>query len=149
MCIRDSNCTYSIHVVFAHLLQIRGKGPLTATAAFKFESFYGELRRSFVPGTPSPLKQMLKSIYLRRSLTSHSCINTIYYSPKDTQLECNSLIYTYVNEEHEGYKIIGIPEHSNMLQCHPIGLFPITYPELPALEWNKVCLLYTSPSPRD
>ena len=56
-----TNCTYSIHVVCSHLLQIRGE-----TSAFKFESFYGELRRSFVSGTPSTLKQMLQTVYLRR-----------------------------------------------------------------------------------
>ena len=37
------NCTYSIHVVGSHLIEMRYHGPLTATSAFPFESFYGEM----------------------------------------------------------------------------------------------------------
>ena len=52
------NCTYNTHVVCSHLLEMRKHGPLTETSAFIFESFYGEMRRAFVPGTVSPLKQI-------------------------------------------------------------------------------------------
>ena len=45
----EINCMYNLHVLCSHLLEIRTHGPLTETSAFKFESFYGELRRSFVP----------------------------------------------------------------------------------------------------
>ena len=63
--------------------------------------------------------------------------NTIFYATKNTLLECNNLIYTYATEEYEAFKIIGIP-NQDILQCHPIGLFPITYKETPQLQWNKV-----------
>lgn len=67
------NCTYNVHVVSSHLLDIRDQGPLTATLAFGFENFYGELRHAFVPGTPSPLKQMMQKILLKRQLIKHQC----------------------------------------------------------------------------
>ena len=101
------NCTYTIHIVCSHLLNMRKHGPLTDTSAFKFENFYAELRRSFVPGTVSPLKQMMQTVILKRILSSHICQQSIYISPNDTNLECNSLIYVY-NEEnkvHKCYKI--------------------------------------------
>ena len=110
-----TNCSYTIHIICSHLLRMRAKGPLTDTSAFKFESFYGELRNSFQPGTISPLKQMLQAVLLKRTLGYHCCQLSIHYSPKDTALECNSLIYTFEN---------------NTYKCF-------------------ICLLYTSPSPRD
>lgn len=67
------NCSYNLHVFCSHLLEIRTHGPLTETSAFKFEAFYGEMRRSFVPGTISPMKQALQNIMLKRTLTPHSC----------------------------------------------------------------------------
>ena len=50
------NCTYNTHIVGGHVIEMRFHGPLTETSAFPFESFYGELRNSFVPGAPSTLK---------------------------------------------------------------------------------------------
>ena len=152
-----TNCTYSIHLVCSHLLQIRGTNPLTETSAFKFESFYGELRRSFVTGTPSTLKQMFQTIYLRRSL-QHNCKESIYLSPKETTYQSNCYIYTFINEEYECYKILNVTE--THVLGHPIGIFPHTFSETPYLNWNSIgvfkrgginniCLLYTSPSPRD
>ena len=47
----QKQCSYSIHVVCSHLLQIRGKHPLTTTSAFKFESYYSEMKQCFQPGT--------------------------------------------------------------------------------------------------
>ena len=80
------NCTYSLHVICSHLLKMRQKGPLTFTSAFIFENFYGELRNSFVPGTPSPVKQMMETVILKRSLSHHCCQNTIFFSHKNTCL---------------------------------------------------------------
>ena len=37
------NCPYTIHMVGSHLIEMRYHGPLTATSAFPFESFYGEM----------------------------------------------------------------------------------------------------------
>lgn len=67
------NGTYNTHVVFSHLLDMREQGPLTQTSAYSFENFYGEIRNSFVPGTISPLKQIMKKVFLKRKLISHSC----------------------------------------------------------------------------
>ena len=99
------NCTYTVHVVCSHLLLIRNKEPLTATSAFPFENFYSELRHSYAPGTPSTLKQIFQSVLLKTILAHHCCSDTIYYSAKDTALECNSLVYTYTNGTHQMYKI--------------------------------------------
>ena len=118
MCIRDSY-----------------KGPLTDTSAFAFESFYGELRRSFVTGTPSTLKQMLQTVYLRRNL-HHNCTETIYFSPKETDLQSNNIIYTFNNGEYDCYKITEINDQDFV--CNPIGIFPVKFPETPNLNWNSV-----------
>ena len=58
------NCSYNVHIISAHLLQMREKGPLPQTSAFCFENFYGEVRNSFVPGTQSTLKQILQSVLI-------------------------------------------------------------------------------------
>ena len=55
-----TNCTYNTHVVCTHLIEMRFHGPLTFTSAFAFESFYGEIRNAFIPGTQSPLTQIFK-----------------------------------------------------------------------------------------
>ena len=87
------NCTYTVHVVCSHLAKIRNNKPLTCTSAFPFESFYSELRNSFVPGTISPLKQIFQSILLKRLLSKHVCELTILYSKKSTAMEDLSLIH--------------------------------------------------------
>lgn len=101
----EKNCTYSVHVFSSHLPQMRSQGPLTETSAFIFESFYAELRNSFQPGTVSVVKQMFQSVLLKRMLSNHVCRETIFYSEKDTSLECNSLIYVFQNNVHVIYKI--------------------------------------------
>ena len=90
-----SNCTYSVHLICSHLLQMREKGPLTSHSAFPFEEFYSQLRHSFCPGTISPLKQMVQNVLLKKTLASHKCERSIYLSPKDTVLENNSQIYCF------------------------------------------------------
>ena len=52
-CYGPINCTYSIHVVASHLPKIKGNRPLTHKSAFKFESFFAEMRQLFHPGTTS------------------------------------------------------------------------------------------------
>ena len=135
----SKNCTYSIHIVSSHLLQLRLKGPLTETSAFSFESFYGELRRSFVPGTPSPLCQILKNVYLRRALSTHCCQESIYLSNSDTELENNSLIYIFKHGEYEIFKIKNVIEDSVL--CNPVGSFAINFAETPELDWNSIGVL--------
>lgn len=130
------NCTYSLHVICSHLLKMRQKGPLTFTSAFIFENFYGELRNSFVPGTPSPVKQMMETVILKRSLSHHCCQNTIFFSHKNTALECNNLIYTFENNSHLCYKIADV--HDHVLYCYRLGKFPLHFPELVGFNWALV-----------
>ena len=130
------NCTLYTHTVSCHLPEVRVNGPLTETSAFGFESFYGELRHSFTPGTMSPLKQIMQKVLLKRSTASHSCKAPIYYSPKDTQLECNSLVYTFSNNEYQFYQIISV--QNNILECYKVGKYEKSFPETPTLNWAKV-----------
>ena len=130
------NCTYSIHVLFSHLMKIRVLGPLTETSAFKFESFYGELRESFATGTVSPLKQILQNVYLKRALAFHSCQKPIEFSNKDTNLTCNSLIYTTENESTNVFKIQDIVD--NQFVCHSVGKLHCSFTETPGINWDSV-----------
>ena len=130
------NCTYSIHVLTSHLLQIRNLGPLTETSAFRFESFYAELRNAFQPGTVSPIKQMMQSVLLKRQLSKHVCCENVYLRVKDTALECNSLIYTYEDNAHSVYKIKSI--EGNNLVCNPLGNHDVDFPCTSMLNWASV-----------
>ena len=130
------NCTYSTHVLCSHLMEIRALGPLTETSAFKFESFYGELRDSFVTGTVSPLKQILQKVYLKRALAFHSCQKPLEFSNKDTNMTCNSLIYTFENGSYKIFKIKEIVE-DNFL-CNSAGKQHCTFTETPGINWNSV-----------
>ena len=76
------NCSYSIHIVGGHLLLIRGTQPLTFRSAFKFESFFSEMKHLYVPGTMSITKQILKNAYMKRFLEFHMCEKTIFYDCK-------------------------------------------------------------------
>ena len=133
---RDSNCTYNTHVVCSHLLEMRVHGPLTMTSAFGFESFYGEIRHSFTPGTQSTLKQIFQKILLQRTLGHHCCESKIYYSAKDTPLESNSLIYCYKDLTHKFYKIVAV--RKNYVVCVKQGRQEHSFPDLPNLNWAKV-----------
>ena len=130
------NCTYNTHIVFAHLLQIRENGPLTLSSAFGFESFYGELRNSFTPGTISPLKQILQNVYLKRVLSKHTCESAVTISDYNTPLECNNLVYIYKDERYNFYKVLKIAD--NVLECVTIEKEIQSYEETPTLAWAKV-----------
>ena len=130
-----TNCSYTIHIVCTHLLEIRKLGPLTESSAFGFENFYSELRQSFTPGTNAPLKQMLQNVILKRALSHHVCIKSIHYSAEDTPLECNSIIYSFRNNTHEIFKIKSV--HASFVICYKQGKFPFSLPET-NLQWNKV-----------
>lgn len=131
-----TNCTYSTHVLCSHLLQIRQLGPLTETSAFKFESFYGEIRNSYVPGTPSTLKQIFENIILKRTLANHACEKSIYLSNYDTALQCNSLVYTYENDNYKMFKVID--EDGDNVLCNQQGTFVCEFNETPELCWSSV-----------
>lgn len=128
------NCTYNTHVVSSHLVEMRAHGPLTLTSAFGFEAFYGEMRHAFAPGTQSTLKQIFEKILLKRSISHHQCENTLYFSAKDTPLECNSLVYSFKHNEHKMYKIIAV-EKNNLL-CYPQGRYECSFPEVNNLNLN-------------
>lgn len=133
------NCTYNTHVVLSHLLLIRGDQPLTAFSTFEFESFYGEMRHAFVPGTPSPLKQIMRKILLKRALARHSCESPIYYSNRKTSLQNNSYIYCWNDNDktHDMFVITEIIDDDNF-SCQKMTTFPHTFPEIPHLNWEKV-----------
>ena len=133
------NCTYSIHTLVSHLLQIRSQGPFTETSAFVFENFYGEMRRSFMPGTQSTLKQIFIKTYLKRTQSYHCCEKTIYYSEKDTALERNSLIYIYSDGNYNMYRIHKTDENdSNLFHCNVQGKIDIEFDDARDFVWSKV-----------
>ena len=132
----QKNTTYNTHVFVAHLLEIRTHGPLTETSAFKFESFYSEMRRSFVPGTTSGMKQIMQNVLMKRALGNHCCKNSILFSNYDTALECNKFIYLYDQNEYSLFEIDSI--EGNTLTCFKIGQYPASFPETPEINWSLV-----------
>ena len=63
----------------------------------------------------------------------------MYFSPKDTDLECNSLIYTFDNRAHQIYQIIKIDEENNeYLHCKKYGKIKPKFQETPTLNWSKI-----------
>ena len=132
----SKNCTYYTHVISCHMKEIRSLGPLTESSAFGFESFYGELRHAFVPGTSSPLVQMLKNIIIKRAIGPHCCESSIFLSPKETAHESNCYIYTFQNNQYSFFKIISIENET--LTCHKVGKYFTSFPETPTLKWEKI-----------
>ena len=131
------NCTYNTHVVCSHLIEMIWHGPLTATSTFPFESFYGDIRHSFVPGTMAPLKQIFQKVLLKRSLETHFCEIKIHYTDYDTALECNTLIYTFIDLKHYLYKIV--QKKDDDLHCREIEVLPAIFSEVSKkLDWAKV-----------
>ena len=144
------NCTYSIHVVPSHLLKIRGDMPLTHKSAFKFESFFAEMRSLFHPGTVSPLKQILQNSYVKRRLENHHCEKTIKYCPENTKKlhpgkENNSLIYTFdENEKLTMYSIVSVIDE-NSFSCHIQGKFQANFTQTPEYNWSDVGVFKIGP----
>ena len=132
----QQNCSYNTHIVFSHLIEMRAHGPLTFTSAFGFESFYGEIRNSFTPGTVSPLKQIMSKVLLKRALEHHTCKPKILFTNYETSKECNNLIYTYTNKSYHFYRIEEID--GKMLNCVKIETSDVTYPNAPNLNWKSV-----------
>ena len=130
------NCTYNTHVLGSHLLEMRFHGPLTLTSTFPFESFYGEMRNSFVPGTTSPLKQIFTNVLMKRAISHHCCKKEIHISAKDTPMECNSYVYCYENRKYSLYKVTQV--NDNTLTCQKQETLPCTFPETGNLNWSAV-----------
>ena len=133
-----SNCSYNTHVVGSHLIEIRCHGPLTLTSAFGFESFYGEVRQSFCPGTVSPLKQIMEKVLLKRALGPHTCKQKMTLTTHETSLECNNLVYTFENRRYSLYKIIEIQEDEQMLKCVKISTRKKKFVDAFTLNWESV-----------
>ena len=130
------NCSYNTHEVGSHIVQMRHHGPLTKTSAFAFENFYGEVRHSFVPGTVSPLKQIFENTLIKRMISPHCCEPQVTYTTHETSLECNNLVYTYVHNTYNLYKINDLDDLD--ATCVKIETNEIHYPEAPELNWDKV-----------
>ena len=142
----QNNCTYSIHVV-SHILLIRGNRPLTYKSAFKFESFFSEMRNLFQPGTVSPLKQILQNCYVKRLLEAHHCEKTTFFKPEKIPVqnkkfnppkENNHLIYT-ISEDYkiDMYEIIELIDENNF-RCKIQGKFNWKTPLTPQYNWADV-----------
>ena len=130
------NCSYNTHVVSCHMPEMRVHGPLTLTSAFGFESFYGEMRHAFTPRTISPLKQIMSKILMKRTISSHCCKPTIFYSPRESAMESNCYIYTFNDKQYNFFKIKEI--NDNSMQCFKVGKYPKIFPETPTLNWSNI-----------
>ena len=145
------NCIYSIHVSCTHLLKIRGNRPLPFKSAFKFESFFSEMKNLFHPGSVSPLKQILQNCYMKRVLEAHHCEKTVFFSPEKNNAgqtaakENNSLIYTYnENETISMYKIIEKIDQ-NSFNCNKVGKFKAKFNLTPEYDWSDVGVFKMKP----
>ena len=132
----ERNCTYYTHIIGCHMPEVRTHGPITHTSAFGFESFYGELRHSFTPGTISPLKQALEKTLLKRMISPHCCKSSIFFSPKETPLESNCFVYTFTDTKYHIFKIKAV--QNNVLECLKVGKYQATFNETPTLSWEKI-----------
>ena len=150
----QNNCTYSIHVTGSHLLQMRGNRPLTFKSAFKFESFFSEMRNLFQPGTVSPLKQILQNCFVKRLLENHHCEKTTFFNTEkkpqegkkfNPPKENNHLIYT-VSEDFkiDMYEIDEIID-SNNFRCKMQGKFKLKIDLTPEYDWSHVGVYRTGP----
>ena len=139
------NCSYSIHLITCHLLQMRGDVPLTETSAFKYENFYAELRNLFQPGTISPSKQILRNCYMKRLLENHNCAKSNFYDIESKGKEDNSLIY-YLDDDKEFcfFKIVEKIDNNNFI-CQPQGKFKYQCDLLKDLPWDRVGVFKVGP----
>ena len=151
------NCSYSVHVVASHLLLIRGTQPLTFRSAFKFESFFSEMKNLYAPGTQSTTKQVLQNCYMKRAVEHHACEKTIFYDVEKTPvdgkpftpgLENNSLIYiTDEDNNHKFYKIICLnKDDPDVFTCIKQGKFPFNTPLIPNMNWSQVGVYKLGPT---
>ena len=141
------NCTYNTHIVGAHIVEMRYHGPLTETSAYRFESFYGEIRNAFTPGTQSTLKQIFKHILIKRILTKHSCEIPIHYSDHETALENDTLVYCFENYTHKMYKICEVLDDS--LICLKQGRYETSFKEIPNLNCAQIGIYKKGPLGND
>ena len=149
------NCSYSIHVVGSHLLEMRGNRPLTHKSAFKFESFFSEMRGMYQPGTCSPLKQILQNCYIKRLLEHHTCEKTTFFQPEKKPVagkkfnppkENNHLVYVF-NDENQKITMYNIVEilNNDEFRCQIQGKFTLKMQLTPEYDWGKVGVFKIGP----
>ena len=143
------NCTYSIHLIGTHINVIRGKDPLTARSAFKFENFYSEMKNLFQPGTRATSKQILENTFMKRCLENHNCEKSIFFdTEKKRGRENNSLIYYIENGDYKFFNIINKIDENNFM-CIPQGKFPYRNELVKELKWEKVGVFKVGPYSTD
>lgn len=130
-----SNSSYNIHMM-CHLPQVRKRGKLTDTSTFSHESYYGEMRRSYVTGTASSGKQILQNAYIRRSLPHRSCKRPLKFSPKDTSRSSDKLIYIFENNSYKLY-VIKSKLQDGSFKCNRFGKRSFNPSEV-SLNWASV-----------
>ena len=146
------NCTYSVHTLPSHLLKIRGNRPLTHKSAFKFESFFAEMKNLFQPGTVSSVMQILKNSYMKRILEFHSCQKTLFFSPEKNPdnpgklgKENNSLIYCYNEDDTISMYIIVREIDEESFSCRIQGKFKVKFDLTPEYDWSDVGVFKIGP----
>ena len=138
-------CSYSIHMIGNHILDIKGEEPLTSKSAFKYEDFYAEVRNLFQPGTIAPSKQILKDCYMKRYLENHNCEKSIFYDIEKSGKENNSLVYIFdENKKYNFYNIIEKIDDNNFL-CNAQGRFIYKSDVLKDVDWEKVGVFKIGP----
>ncbi len=68
----ERHCSYNVHVFGAHLMEIRALGPLTDLSAYRYESHYNIMKKSYRAGTPSTGQQAMRNSLLATKY-SHTC----------------------------------------------------------------------------
>lgn len=154
----QNNCTYSIHVAASHMLLIRGHRPLTFKSAFKFESFFSEMKNLFHPGTVSSIKQVLQNCFVKRILENHYCEKTIFFSPEKKPIpgikfnpgkENNSLIYTTNDDNAVKMYVIQEIIDENHFNCKAQGKFKLNFPLVKEYNWSNVGVFRLGPVSED
>ena len=130
-----SNSSYNIHMM-SHLKQVRLRGKFTDTSTFKHESYYGEMRRSYVTGTASTGKQILKNAYIRRSIPHANCRKPLKFSSKETSRSSDKFIYIYKDNSFNFYVIKSIMQDGSMI-CVQHGRRSYKPSEV-SLDWSSV-----------
>ena len=130
-----SNSSYNIHMM-CHLKEVRKRGKLTDTSTFKHESYYGEMRASYVTGTASTGKQILQNAYIRRSLPHNHCRKPLKFSPKDTTRTSNKYVYVFKNNSYKFFVIKSVLR-DGQFSCVQFGKRSYNPTEV-SFDWSSV-----------
>ena len=67
----------------------------------------------------------------------------MFLSNYETPLECNNLIYLYVQKQYLVYEISEI--ENNVLSCYQVGQYPVTFEETPEINWSTIGVFKKGP----